>query len=865
MKTLKKIVISCVAVLIFGVLSYIGYVIVHYKLYDDYKDSFTVYEYKQGQKYQPLSDSNPQVEGMDLVSESDCLKLYANTKTGIVAVYDKRSGAITYSNPIGSDEDPIANKTCKEAMKSQLIISYYTKSRNTATMNSYESCTSVGQVEVESIENGIRYIYTIGDLSSKTGIVPSKLLEERMNELLEIMDEKEGKSFKGKYDLNNGVYELMENVKTKQATLRKMVACLEGIGYTQEDFEKDSADAGAEDSVPICFVIPLEYTLKDDYVEVNVPTAQIKESGGASIYMLNVLNYFAAAGTNETGYMLVPNASGSLIHFNNGKSGANVYAQYVYGLDQLEQNYTQVQTMDQVNLPLWGIQKEETTILATIESGDSLAMISAGVSGKIGSYNYVYPAYTLRGSETLSMSGSTGNEADLPVVETNFTKVDLTTRYSFLPTEYSGYSGMANYYRERLINEGVLSKNDKPSDISLYLDILGGIRREEYALGIQYNTVYPMTTFEEAKEIASYFLDQGITPIMNYQGWFNGGYYHDVADKIKGLRKLGGKKRFEELASYLEENGGKLYADVGFQKVSMNSKRYSYSEESSRYYASGYPVMNGVINPTVLTTDWAMGYGDRAYYILSPKFLLRYADTFSKKIKDYDITGISLRDLGSCLSSDKKRTKMINRQNALDIVEDALDIIHNTGMDVMISGANSYAWNYADDLINIPLGDNEFYIVDEAVPFYEMLVHGSIDYCGNPVNLSENYNYTDTVLNLVEYGAAPHFTFSWEDTSELKYTSLNNWYNISFHQAKEQKDTGISSYPEDATMMYQEVSKVLNQVSNSYIVSHEILESEVRKITYDNGVTIYVNRLESPVTVDGVTINAKDYAVKEAK
>lgn len=864
MKTLKKIVISCIAVLLIGILSYVGYVIVHYKLYDDYKDSFTTYEYQEGVPYQSLSDSNPMVEGMDLVSESDSLKLYANTQTGIVAVYDKRSGAITYSNPIGSDEDPIANKTCKEAMKSQLIISYYTKSRNTATMNSYESCTSVGQLEVESIENGIRFIYTIGDLSSKTGIVPTKLLEERMNELLGMMEEKDAKGFKGKYDLNNGVYELMENVKTKQATLRKMAGYLEAIGYTEEDFEKDSADAGAEDSVPICFVIPMEYTLQDDYIEVNVPTAQITEGGGASIYMLNILNYFGAAGTDETGYLLVPNASGSLIHFNNGKSGANTYAQYVYGLDQLEQNYTQVQTMDQVNLPLWGIQNEQATILATIESGDSLAMINAGVSGKIGSYNYVYAAYTLRGSETLSMSGSTGNEADLPVVETNFTKVDLKTRYSFLAKEDSGYSGMANYYRARLMKEGVLTKKKESNDLALYLDILGGIRREEYALGIQYDTVYPMTTFKEAKEIATYFVDQGITPILNYQGWFNGGYYHDVADKIKGLSKLGGKKKFEELASYLEENGGKLYGDVRFQKVTMDSKRYSYSEESSRYYASGYPVMNGVINPKVCTTDWAMGYGDRVYYILSPKFLLRYVDTFSKKITNYDITGISLRDLGSVLSSDKKRTKMINRQNALDIVEDALEIIHDTGMDVMVSGANSYAWNYADDLINIPLGDNEFYIVDEDVPFYEMLVHGSIDYCGASINLSENYNYTDTVLNLVEYGAAPHFTFSWEDTSELKYTSLNNWYNISFHQTEEQKETGISSYRDDAVNMYEEVSVVLNRVTGCQIVNHEILESGIRKVSYENGVVIYVNRSTSPVTVDGITVAAKDYTMKEA-
>lgn len=865
MKTFKKLLLSCLAVVLVGILGYAGYYVVHYKLYDDYKDSFVTYEYKEGNTYQAMSDSSPKVEGMDLVAENDNLKLYANTKTGEVAIYDKRNDSITYSNPQNSDEDPIANNINKSAMKSQLTIAYYTVSRGTATMNSFDSCTDLGQLEVESIENGIRFIYTMGDLSSKTGLVPTKILEERMDELMATMDEKGAKYIKGKYVLKDGVYEITEATVTKQATLRKMNTYLEEAGYTEADYEADSLAAGAEGSIPISFVIPMEYVLGEDYVEVNVPTSQIQENGGGSIFMVNILSYFAAAGPEETGYMLVPNGSGSIINFNNGKSDSAVYAQYVYGLDPLAQNYYQVQTLEEARLPLWGIQNEKNTILATIESGDSLAMITAGVAGKLGSYNYVYAGYTLRGSETLSMSGSTGNESDLPVVETNFTKVDITTRYSFLTDEYTGYSGMANYYRERLVNEGVLSTENASDEMALYLDILGGVRRKVYTLGVEYSEVFPMTTFDEAKEIAAYFVENGITPILNYEGWFNGGYYHNVADTIKGLGKLGGKKDFEALAKYVESNNGKVYGDVQFQKVTYGSKGYSYSEESSRYYASGYPVIYGVVNPKALTNDWSMGYRDRLYNILSPKYLLRYVDSFSNKIAKYDITGVSLRDLGSLLQSDKKRTNMIDREQSLYIVKDALKTLDDTGMDLMISTANSYAWNYADDLINVPMADNDFFIVDAEVPFYEMIVHGSIDYCGSSINLSDNFDYTSTILNLIEYGAAPHFTFSWEDTSELKYTSLNTLYNTSFNQPEEQKETGITSYKEDAVKMFGEVSSVLNQVMNRTMIQHEILESGVRKVTYDNGVMIYVNRTDSDVTVDGITVNANDYTVKEAQ
>ena len=71
---------------------------------------------------------------------------------------------------------------------------------------------------------------------------------------------------------------------------------------------------------------------------------------------------------------------------------------------------------------------------------------------------------------------------------------------------------------------------------------------------------------------------------MNYQGWFNGGYYHDVTDKVKVIRKLGGKSGLEELDKRVRNNGGEFYADTAFQKVSYISKRYSEYYETSRYY-----------------------------------------------------------------------------------------------------------------------------------------------------------------------------------------------------------------------------------------------------------------------------------------
>ena len=66
---------------------------------------------------------------MVLAQENDNLKLYVNTESGEIALVDKRTGEITYSNPVDADADGIANETNKNYMKSQIVLDYFNTSR----------------------------------------------------------------------------------------------------------------------------------------------------------------------------------------------------------------------------------------------------------------------------------------------------------------------------------------------------------------------------------------------------------------------------------------------------------------------------------------------------------------------------------------------------------------------------------------------------------------------------------------------------------------------------------------------------------------------------------------------------------------
>lgn len=872
MSTIKKIILSVVSVLVVVVAAYMIYNLVHYKLFRDYKDYLGENEaYEEGTAFTAKDDASPDVAGMQLAAENEFLKLYINAKTAEVAVYDKRTGQTTYSNPVNGAEDAVASKTHRAYLQSQLIVDFYNAARNSSSYNSYDYSTSRGQFEVQGITDGVRVLYTLGDLSSPTGIVPEYIESARLESFLANLSEKNAKYVRQRFtewEEREGWMIIVEGAKGAASQMRKMNEYLAEAGYTEDDYTQDMLASGVDGVIPTYFVIPLEYKLAGDGLRVRIPVEHIEESGDGKIYRIQLLRYFGASDMADAdgGYMLVPNGAGSIIYFNNGKTDAAAYSQYVYNIDPVSAEYLVRENTEQVRMPFYGMyyKNTDTGIFTVIEKGDSHAMISANVSGSLNSYNYAWPTFSVRGSDSLAMFGTSGNAADLPIVEPDFYSNDIIVRYNFLEKGKADYSGMANYYRAKLVENGTLTHLAPASDIPFYMDLIGGVKVDANILGISYLDIFAMTTYEEAEKIVDDLSAGGVNRlVLNYQGWFNEGYYHDAASKIKLVKELGSKKELERLTDKVEAAGGKLYGDVAFQKVSFIADNFNYTRESARYYGAGYTLSFGQINPVSLQQTYALGYRETLYNVISPKFLVRYVDKFADKIGKYDISGISLRDLGDYLTSDKKRTEMIVREQAKEIVKGQLEKLEGTGKQLMVSGGNAYAWGYSDDLINIPVSGNRYLIIDEDVPFYQMLVHGYIDYAGKAVNLDDSFDRVDSVLTMIEYGAAPHFTFTGKQSSEMKYTGLNGMYSTTYkNQADVAGDEKLFSWDELAKGVYAEVNGVLKNVVDAEIIGHEILASGVVKVSYSNGVTVYVNKQDAAADAEGSELAAKSYEVR---
>lgn len=797
----------------------------------------------------------PEAEGMALVAQNSTLKLYANGDTGAVAVYDKRSGQTTYSVPPLANKDSKANNTNKGYLKSALTVDYYNSNLIAGSYSSFADSVELGEMEVQSIRNGVRFIYTLGEKKT-IYVVPHILSDERYQELYEQVDDSMKRFMYGQKNSfyeqgEDGYWRITENGKKRGIRdFDKLAKAFIALGMTESEYYEWQELAGVESVETLGFTVALDWTLDGDAVVCTVPPELIEERGGGMIYRIQLNNYFAAAGTDEEGYIVVPNGSGSLIHFNNGKQSNAQYSQYIYDMDLVDAEYTKTQNLQSVRLPLFAICRENNTMLATVEEGAAFANITADVSGRTNSYNNAYVIFTIRGDEKLAMFGA-GETADMPIVEDDFYFQPLSVRYTILdPAEHTGYTGVANYYRQRLIDEGVLTAKTEGGDIPFFYDVIGGVKETAHTLGVQHLRVAPMTTFEQAGQISDELTALGVDKqVMNLQGWMNGGYYHDVPDKVKVLSQLGGRGDLNELARKMAANGNEIFLDVAFQNVTYISKRYNVNAESSRYYGAGYAVQFGEVHPTTLRRTASMGYAENIYNLLSPKFLPYYVDKFTKAIEDYEANlGISLRDLGYELHADKKRTEVINREEALDVVLGKLDTLQETGRDLMISGGNVYALEGVKYLQGAPMTSTEYFIVDETVPLYQMIVHGCVDYTGKPMNTYVTDDDRETLLHMVEYGAAPRYVFTWEEATEMKYTGMNKYYSATFNTWKQQ-----------AAENYAYVNAALNRVSGAYMVGREVLSETLVRVDYSNGISIFVNYGKEAVQSGGNTVEAQDY------
>ena len=200
------------------------------------------------------------------------------------------------------------------------------------------------------------------------------------------------------------------------------------------------------------------------------------------------------------------------------------------------------------------------------------------------------------------------------------------------------------------------------------------------------------------------------------------------------------------------------------------------------------------------------------------------------------------------LSSDFYKKDTYSRQAVLSLQKERLKNLSDGGKDVMINMGNDYAVPYSRMVTGMDLRGSEYTILDECIPFYQLAVHGRVNYTGNPLNICGNTE--NEILYSAEYGAGLSFTLMYESPFALQKTLYTEYYAASF------EDWG-----EDMFSIYERYNRELGHTFNQEMTGHKNLTPVLSLTEYADGTRVYVNYGYTDLTEEEVTVPARDYLV----
>lgn len=571
------------------------------------------------------------------------------------------------------------------------------------------------------------------------------------------------------------------------------------------------------------FSIPICIFMDSDGLRMQVLFDEmVSEDKNNYLLSVQVLPYFGAGTINEEGYLFVPDGSGGLIYFNNGKQAANGYERKVYGTDSNGDEILYVTDVEnqKIKIPVFGIVKHQQSMLAIITKGDSDVTINAFTNGQMTENAVVFPSFTLQRYTTFELGGSQVN-----IFENSKSSLEnIEILYCFDCGENVGYSDMALSYREWLIGNDLLSGNDKKRENELFLTINGGYNKLVSVLGVPISKPTSVTNAEQAKEIIGQFKENEVDKIsVNYNYVLKSEYKGKYSDSYKIEKCLNtAEVSFEELFNL---DGVKTYPSLGNLLV---FEKFKYPWDA---FSFGIKTLSGEKQKLI---GRSLGTGENTdtcnYYLASAK-IESVAGKIGKSMNKKNVDFASIDDLSNTLYSDYSKN-ISRRYNTKKNIIKAFETISSGGRRLLLDNPNVYALKYADSAVNIPSESSKQALIDKDVPFYQIVIGNSLPY----VSCALNKDYTQyNFLKALEFGSLVHYEFGY-DVNNNPSSGYNTDYRI---------------WIETAIDQYKQLSEIIEKTEGTSMVAHKTVNESVSVVSYENGCQIYINYGKTPFSVNG--------------
>ncbi|MGN0505045.1 MAG: DUF5696 domain-containing protein [Lachnospiraceae bacterium] len=584
------------------------------------------------------------------------------------------------------------------------------------------------------------------------------------------------------------------------------------------------------------FGLSVEVSLTGDELLVRVPEESIIEKssnmyiGTISLFPMMGYTYLDA----KEGYMLIPDGNGALIYLDDkdGRYSAG-FSQMIYGKDAgftdstteelLWGKYKTVVDPEKVLAPVFGMIHSDDRLgyLAIVEEGDLRASIEAHPNGVMVDYNRCFAKFRLRQVYVQPLNNS--NSGTMQKVENDRSHSNLAVRYLLVSGDAADYSGMAVAYREYLLDNGLVTVKD--TDYKTRVDFLG-TDREEFLI---FTRAVTMTTTDQIAEIYEDLQENGVSSLLTvYKGWQKGGLYNLPITKYKADSKIGGTNALTELIAESAKKGYDIYL--------YNNALLSNPAESNTTFTAVKK-----INKRTLEIN-TRGYVYQYFNYVLPAKMDSMLDKFVAAYTKKGVNNLALAGITNNLYSYSYSGTFYNR---FDCAQSYINMITDVAADtnLILESPFMYLWNQTGAFLDMPLGSSKYMYEDEEVPFLSIVLKGILPMYSDYVNFEANKQ--EFRLQMIEAGVYPSFYLTAEDSSDLIYTNSAGLYSTKYDTYR---DT-VMEYDAE----FRELAKI---TADAFILRHDKLTDGVNKVTYDNGVIIYINYNDYDITAEGVLLPA---------
>lgn len=584
-------------------------------------------------------------------------------------------------------------------------------------------------------------------------------------------------------------------------------------------------------------------TLDEEGLHVYIPKDKLIEEN-ETVYKVNTIQMFPFLGYSyqgqDEGYMFIPDGQGALIELrNNNKAYSNAYTQQVYG----ENVGVQVTTFNQwsresenILMPVFGMvhTAKEIGFLGVIEEGDASAKIKAYPNGVITQFDWITAQFIYRqiySQPTVINDDQESYNSAIYQATASRRDFDVRLHYYVVEGNEANYAGLAKVYRGYLEQQGAFAKADMSRDFLMQLDFVG-LEKENDLFG---RKAISMTTFEQVKEILTDLSNAGAENLLAVlRGWQQDGLTGGLPlTGYKPAAELGGQAEMEQLREHAGRLGVAVVPEADFMLLNLDEhpelKHATYQKATGTSYR--YPTYKKVYK-----------------YInyLSPVYSQRFAQQVLGELVDAGWNSAALTGIPEFLSDYKSEKTYYDTSSMMAIYE---QICRDGGgkQNLCLANANAYLWQYADMLYDMPVEDSDFVLSTRSVPFLAIALSGKMHYTVEYVNFQANHR--KFFLQLIEQGAFPAFVLTWENPVRLINTNTSDLFS-----------TQYELYREMILEWYEELEVVFRRFSGASIEEHET-NGKLTKVTWSNGVVVYLNYGTTPQSLDGYLLEGLSYKV----